>query len=47
VLPSSITSGLSLLDSAVVSFSTSPVHCWRSSWTSSLGCCCLNWAIAV
>jgi hypothetical protein len=46
VLPSSTTSGLSLLDSAVVSFSTMPVHCWRSNFTSASGCCFLNSATA-
>ena len=46
VLPSSITSGLSLLDSAVVSFSTMPVHCWRSNVTFTSGWTLLNSAIA-
>jgi hypothetical protein len=46
VLPNSTTSGLSLLDSDVVSFSTMPVHCWRSNLTSTSGWILLNSAIA-
>ena len=42
VLPSSITSGLSLDDSAVVSFSTMPVHCCCSNTTSTSGWSLLN-----
>ena len=47
MLPSSTTSGLSELESDVVSFSTMPVHCWRSNCTSSFGCSALNWATAL
>ena len=46
VLPSSTTSGLSLLESDVVSFSTMPVHCWRSNVTFAFGCSLVNSAIA-
>src|SRR6185295_11225492 len=39
-------SGLSLLDRAVVSFSTMPVHCCRSNVTLTSGCVLLNSPIA-